>query len=145
MKSSYSYSLYQVLLGYMNKKGKKVKAKRILDTAFCNVFEATQMLPSEALKLITVKLGSIIDVRVIRIRKNTHVVPFAVKMYRADYLLAKKIIDSLNEDTSNRSFSEKLSEELINIIQDKPCKSMSRHKQMLKQAGMHRANSHFRW
>ncbi len=145
MRSNYSYSLYQVLLGYMNKKGKKVKAKKVLDTAFHKVFEATQMLPSEALKLITVKLGSIIDVKVIRIRKNTHVVPFAVKMYRADYLLAKKIIDSVNEDTSNRSFSEKLGEELINIIQDKSCKSISRHKQMLKQAGMHRANSHFRW
>ncbi len=145
MKNSYSYSLYQVLLGYMNKKGKKVKAKKILDTAFHKVFEVTQMLPGEALKLVTVKLGSIIDVKVIRIRKNTHVVPFAVKMYRADYLLAKKIIDSVNEDTSNRSFSDKLGEELLNIIQDKPCKSTSRHKQMLKQAAMHRANSHFRW
>lgn len=145
MKNNYSYSLYQVLLGYMNKKGKKVKAKKLLDSAFHKVFEHTQLLPSEALKLITSKLGSIIDVKVIRIRKNVHIVPFAVKMSRADYLLAKKLIDLVNEDDSNRSFSEKLGDELLNIIQDKPCKSLTRHKQMLKQASMHRANSHFRW
>ncbi len=145
MKNNYNYSLYQVLLGYINKKGKKVKAKKILDAAFQKVFEHTQMLPTNVLKIITNKLGSIVDVKVIKIRKNTHVVPFAVKMYRADYLLAKKIIDSVNEDISNRPFSEKLGDELLNIVQDKPCKSLTRHKQMLKQAAMHRANSHFRW
>jgi len=145
MKNNYNYSLYQVLLGYINKKGKKVKAKKILDGAFQKVFEQTQILPSTALKIITNKLGSIVDVKIIKIRKNTHVVPFAVKMNRADYLLAKKIIDSVNEDDSNRSYSEKLGDELLCIVQDKPCKSLTRHKQMLKQAAMHRANSHFRW
>jgi len=145
MKNNYNYSLYQVLLGYINKKGKKVKAKKILDTAFQKVFEQTQMLPSNALKVITTKLGSIIDVKVIKVRKNTHVVPFAVKMYRADYLLAKKIIDSVKEDVSNRPFSDKLGDELLNIIQGKTCKSVARHKQMLKQAATFRANSHFRW
>ncbi len=145
MKNNYNYRLYQVLFGYINKKGKKVKAKKILDAAFQKVFEHTQMLPTNVLKIITNKLGSIVDVKVIKIRKNTHVVPFAVKMYRADYLLAKKIIDSVNEDISNRPFSEKLGDELLNIVQDKPCKSLTRQKQMLKQAAMHRANSHFRW
>ena len=145
MRNNYNYSLYQVLLGYINKKGKKTKAVNILDSAFEQIFKRTKMLPSLALKIITSKLGSLVDVKIIKIRKNTHVVPFAVKMSRAEYLLAKKIIDSVDEDDSNRSFSEKLGDELLNIIQDKPCKSITRHKQMLKQAVTNRANSHFRW
>jgi len=145
MKNNYNYSLYQVLLGSLIRKGKKTKAKMILDAAFKSVFYKTKILPRKILKLLTVKLGSIIDVKTLKIRKNTHMVPFAIKMKRSDYLLAKNLINSVKEDTTHRSITEKLSEELFSIIKNKPCKSLTKHKEMLKQATMHRSNLHFRW
>lgn len=145
MRNNYSYSLYQVLLGCMNKKGKKGKAKKVLDSAFQKVADTFEMAPSRVLKDLIAKLGSTIDVKVLRVRKNIHIVPFGLKMYRAEYLFVKRILDSASEDGTNRSFSKKLGDEIINILQDKSCKSTTRYKQMLKQAAMNRANSHFRW
>ncbi len=91
-------------------------------------------------------MGNSIEVKTMKMRKNTHVVPFAITQNRKNYLLVKKIMDSVKEDTSNRSVTEKLIDELTSIlVSNKSSKSLQKNKLALKQAVSNRSNIHFRW
>jgi ribosomal protein S7 len=139
-------TLYNVFIGYLIKKGNKIKAKKILDLVFFELAKKFDLSLSALLRKIVRKVGSNIEIKTIKMRKNTHVVPFAIHQKRKNYLLVKKIIDIVKEDTSNRPFTEKLIEELSGILlTNKSNKSLQKTKLTLKQAVLNRSNIHFRW
>lgn len=139
-------NLYNVFVGYLIKKGNKIQAKRIIDSTFFTLSTKFNLTFSVILRKIFKKMGNSIEVKTIKMRKNTHVVPFAISQNRKNYLLVKKIIDSVREDNTNRSVTEKLIDELTGIlVSNKSSKSLQRNKLALKQAVLNRSNIHFRW
>lgn len=139
-------TFYDVFIGYLIKKGNKIQAKRILDSVFFNLAQKFDLPLSSILRKILRKMGSNIEIKTIKIKKNTHVVPFAISQTRKNYLLVKKIMDTVNEDTTNRPIADKLTEELTGILLSaRSNKSLQKNKLALKQAVLNRSNIHFRW
>ena len=138
-------TLYNIFLGYLIKKGNKIQAKRIIDSTFLSLSQKLNLPLNVILRKILKKMGNSIEIKTIKMRKNTHVIPFAINHNRKNYLLVKKIMDSVREDTSNRPINEKLTDELTSILTDKSSKSLQKNKAALKQAVLNRSNIHFRW
>ena len=138
-------TLYNIFLGYLIKKGNKIQAKRIIDSTFLSLSQKLNLPLNIILRRILKKMGNSIEIKTIKMRKNTHVIPFAINHNRRNYLLVKKIMDSVREDSSNRPINEKLTDELISILTDKSSKSLQKNKTALKQAVLNRSNIHFRW
>ncbi len=138
-------TLYNIFLGYLIKKGNKIQAKRIIDSTFLSLSQKLNLPLNIILRKILKKMGNSIEIKTIKMRKNTHVIPFAINHNRKNYLLVKKIMDTVREDTSNRPINEKLTDELTSILTDKSSKSLQKNKAALKQAILNRSNIHFRW
>ncbi len=138
-------TLYNIFLGYLIKKGNKIQAKRIIDSTFLSLSQKLNLPLNVILRRILKKMGNSIEIKTIKMRKNTHVIPFAINHNRRNYLLVKKIMDSVKEDSSNRPIHEKLTDELTSILTDKSSKSLQKNKAALKQAVLNRSNIHFRW
>jgi ribosomal protein S7 len=138
-------TLYDVFLGYLIKKGNKIKAKKILDTTFLNLVQKTNLSLNSILKKILLKMGNIVEIRTVKRRRNTYIVPFAVNRSRRNYILVKKIMDSVKEDLTKRPLSKKLTDEMIRIIKGKSSKSLIKNKKAVKLAITNRSNTHFRW
>ncbi len=138
-------TLYNIFLGYLIKKGNKIQAKRIIDSTFLSLSQKLNLPLNIILRKILKKMGNSIEIKTIKMRKNTHVIPFAINHNRRNYLLVKKIMDSVREDNSNRPINEKLTDEFTSILTDKSSKSLQKNKTALKQAVLNRSNIHFRW
>jgi ribosomal protein S7 len=138
-------TLYNIFLGYLIKKGNKIQAKRIIDSTFLSLSQKLNLPLNVILRRILKKMGNSIEIKTIKMRKNTHVIPFAINHNRRNYLLVKKIMDSVHEDNSNRPINEKLTDEFTSILTDKSSKSLQKNKTALKQAVLNRSNIHFRW
>lgn len=138
-------SLYSVFLGYLLKKGKKVKANKILENTFIEVYKKTNLPLNYIFKKVLSKIGNIIELKTIKVRKNTYIVPFSIKSNRRNYVVVKKIMSTINEDKSKMPFYLKLSNEIINILSDKPSKTLAKNKEAVKQSITNRSNIHYRW
>jgi ribosomal protein S7 len=138
-------NIYDVLLGCITKQGKRTTAKNILNEVFTKVSINTKKPSSYIMKTIIAKLDSIIEVKSVKIRKNTFLVPTPVNSKRRNYLIVKKILQSVKEDSTNRPIAQKISEEIVNIVTQKSSKSLSKKILITKQAVTNRANTHYRW
>ncbi len=140
-----SNSLHSVFLGYLLKKGKKVKANKILENTFVEVYKKTNLPLNYIFKKVLSKIGNVIELKTIKVRKNTYIVPFSIKSNRRNYVVVKKIMSTINEDKSKMPFHLKLSNEIINILADKPSKTLAKNKEAVKQSITNRSNIHYRW
>lgn len=137
-------NIYTKFLGALTKKGNKVAAKRILDTAFINVALKNKIPVYLILNKIFSKLDCFLEIKKIKIRKNLHIVPFPLNSRRQDFLKIKWILESANEDSRKIDYSEKIASEISNILVNKKSKILAKKDYVKKQALMNRSNVHYR-
>lgn len=85
-------SLYNKFLGVLIKKGNKKKAKKILNNSLSKVLKRIKIKKLSRNKVLLVifsKLNCFVEIRKIQRRKNTHLIPFPVKVERRIYLAIK--------------------------------------------------------
>jgi len=93
------------------------------------------------LKSISLKMGNNVEIRTSKMRKSVRITPIPIKSHRANYLIVKKIMESIKEDTTKRPLSEKLGDEFIGIVlNDKYNKSLQKNKMVLKQTKANKVN-----
>ena len=138
-------NLYDKFLGLILKKGKKSVAKNILDSAFSQVSLRINMPFHKILVLCFLKLNTLVEVREINSNRRTIFVPFYITFERRLYLVFKWILTAVTEDKRKISFSDKLADEIYNIVSDKTCRSMELKKDNLKKSISYRSNIHYRW
>jgi small subunit ribosomal protein S7 len=138
-------NIHKVFLGCITKKGKKIVAQQILNNAFAKVSSVTKYSSFRVMKSMVSKLDSIVEVKSVRIRKNTFLVPTPVNSKRRNYLIVKKILESVKGDTTNRPAYEKIGDEIISVLTQKSSKSIVKKNLITKQAILNRSNSHYRW
>ena len=138
-------SLYAKFLGFLTKKGKKIKAKNLLSKAFENLSLKLHKPSFFLLTLIFLKLNCFVEVKKISNRRATHFVPFMANSRRRIYLIMKWLVRSVLEDKRRISFDEKLTYEMSNVINSKTAKSVGLKEKNILQALQNRSNSHFRW
>jgi len=138
-------NLYSKFLGFLIKKGNKVVAKQILNSAFLIASKNTQLSLQLLLLKLFLKLNSFVEVKRVRIRRSSHVVPFAISFKRRLYLIIKWIMQAVHEDKRQISMEHKLAFEITNIIKNLPSKSLKIKEANILQALSNRSNAHFRW
>jgi ribosomal protein S7 len=97
------------------------------------------------LVLCFLKLNTLVEVREINSNRRTIFVPFYITFERRLYLVFKWILTAVSEDKRKISFSDKLADEIYNIVSDKTCRSMELKKDNLKKSISYRSNIHYRW
>lgn len=139
-------TLYTKLLGFLIKKGKKKKAKSILDKAFLNISSKTGLSISYILLKIFLNLNTFVEARTIRVKRSSYIVPFSLSLKRRSYLIIKWLITASLLNKKKVSFANKIQQEVILILK----KHFSSQALKLKKlnnikSNSNRANIHFRW
>jgi ribosomal protein S7 len=101
-------TVYIKLLGSLIKKGNKTAAKRVLDNAFFIVAKKYKAPVAVVFTKIFRNLDCRIEMRKVKMRRNTHMVPFPIKTVRQDFVKIKWILKAVKEDTRKVPFSEKI-------------------------------------
>lgn len=138
-------NLYGKFLGFLIKKGNKISAKSILNQAFFRVSKKTGLSLSNILLRLFLKLNSFVEVKRVRVRRSSHLVPFSIRLNRRYYLTIKWLLQSVKEDTRKVSMSEKLFLEISNTIKKLPSRSVKLRNLNISQALANRSNIHYRW
>ena len=143
--SYFKKNIYTNFLGFLTKDGKKKKAKLILDSAFLRVSKELKIPTYLILIKVFLKLNCFVETKKVRIKRSTYIVPFSITFKRKSYLVIKWIMESVHEDERKLSTSEKLYFELLSILKNKSCKTISKKDLNLSQALNNRSNIHYRW
>lgn len=138
-------NFYEIFLGLLIKNGQKVQAKKILDTAFFLVSKQTKLSTNSVLLRVILHLNSFVEIKKIKSKRSSHLVPFPLNTNRKFYLIARWVLLSANEDKRKIKFSLKLSEEILTIILKKSSKSTVKKNLNFKQSIQNKSNVHFRW
>jgi ribosomal protein S7 len=139
-------NLYYKFLGVLTKKGNKNAAKRILDATFLNLSLSTNKTLQKLFLQIFIKLNSFVEVKNVRVRRASHMVPFSINLKRRSYLILKWISSAIKEDKNQqKSTSEKLYFELNDVIHNTASKALKKKRQNTLSAVKNRSNLHFRW
>lgn len=139
-------TLYYKFLGVLTKKGNKNAAKKILDKTFLKLSLKTNKNLQTLFLHIFIKLNSFVEVKSVRVRRASHMVPFSINLKRRAYLILKWLTSAIKEeDTQQNSMVEKLYLEINNLIQNTQSKALKKKKQNTINAVKNRSNLHFRW
>jgi small subunit ribosomal protein S7 len=144
-KISYKNFIYNKFLGILIKKGKKSTAKKILDTVLKNVSKKTKKSINLILYKIISNLTTKIEIKRVKFRGGSHLIPFSISRSRQIYLALKWILLSIKIDKRKKSVTEKLSIEIFRIINKMPSEALNAKTFNNSQAYLNRSNAHFRW
>jgi ribosomal protein S7 len=139
------------LLGSLIKNGNKNSAWKILSTSITTIANQRNIASRSVLPMAFHTLGRTqIEVRrVVRgVKRKKRIlwIPFPIREKRQSFLKIKWLLQSVKDDKSRRTFSEKLTNELLGLIYDKKkSKVFGKKKEVRKLAISNRSNSHFRW
>jgi len=138
-------NLYQKFVGFLTKKGKKTKAKKILDSTFLKISKRVKKPLHKVMLRLFRNLNVFLEYKVIKKRKNKHIVPFSINLHRRAYLVLKWLIKAVHENKKKIPFSKKLINEILLIIGNKTSKATKLKATNNSQVLLNRSNIHFRW
>jgi ribosomal protein S7 len=131
-------SFFQSLLNHIMKKGKRSRA-------FSLLIESLYKFPNkEILSKVFKKVRPFLEVRSVRVRRSSYQVPFPTSYRRQLHLSSLWLIETVEKDTRKLSFSQKLADELENILEGKG-NTLKKKEAVYQLAKKNRANMHYRW
>lgn len=143
--SIHKKTLYNKLLGFLTKKGNKIGAVKLINSAFLKVSTTTKLSMNKILLKLFLKLNSFVEVKKVRVKRSFHLVPFQITLKRRSYLIIKWLIQAIKTDTRNISFSDKLAFEIENTLKTENSKSLNLKTLNTTLALANRSNIHYRW
>jgi ribosomal protein S7 len=138
------YKPYSKFLGLLTKKGKKSKAKKILNTVFKKLFYPS-IINKKVFKNLFLRLNIFIEVKTIKIKRKIYTIPFPIKLNRRFFIASKWLISTALKNKSKVSFSKKLFQEMKLVMLKKSSKVLKLRESIISKAYSNRANAHFRW
>lgn len=137
--------LYQSLLNFFLKKGKKSSIKKAIDRALL----ALQIKLNCSLHFVLLKFFSTmhtyVEVKTVRFRGKSSAVPFALSRNRRIYLALKLLSLGIKSNTKPVSFEQKFVNEMEHIINNKQCVALNLLQQNNEAAARNKAHIHYRW
>jgi len=144
-KTNLKFNIYTKFIGFLTKKGKKSKAKFLLDTAVLNSSRLTKTPLVNLFFKIFWFLKVYIELKQIRVKRSKFFVPFAISLKRRQYLILKWFLKAVNEEKQKISAIKKMSNEFTALILKQHSKVLNYKKINNKQSLVYRSNLHFRW
>jgi ribosomal protein S7 len=126
--------------GHLIKKGKKTKALKILFRLMKSFRKNKYLL----LESVFYRIKPYVEVRKVRVRRSSSLVPFPVNPARQMHLSSLWILTALKKDKRRISFPVKLREELRSLLRLKG-EAFKKKTTMYSLAQKNRSNFHYRW
>lgn len=140
IKKKKNLTFIKKFLSHILKKGKKTKV-------FLNLFKLLISFESDkysVLESVFKRIKPYVEVRHVRVRRSTNLVPFPVKLNRQYHLASLWLMETIKRDKRKVSFFVKLRDEIINILNLKG-ETYKKKSQVYFLALKNRSNSHYRW
>jgi ribosomal protein S7 len=145
-KTNKNFILYNKFIGLITKKGKKSTSVKIVHNALFKVSVQINIPIQIIFIQIFIKLNSFVETKKVNIKQTSYIVPFGITFERRCYLIAKWLLSSLERNRQKISSSEKLSIEILNLLQNETLsKAYVTKKQTIKESSGNRSNIHYRW
>lgn len=145
LKRKKNYNIHTKLVGCLTKNGKKTKSKINIVNSFQAVCKSSDLISGEIVQHFADVLGTIVELRTVRMRKNVFTVPVPVNASRRNYLIVRKIVKTVFENKAHIKLEQKLIQEFINILKNKNSKAILERKKVVEEAVKNKGNLHFRW
>jgi len=136
---------FNKFIGILTKKGFKIKAKTILNSAFMLISRKTRLSNRRVLLKIFKKLSTFVEIKKIRVRKRIVYVPFYINYNRRMYLIIKWIMLAVKSDKRKIPLKNKIASEFMSILKNKSSKAIRSKKANISMVLSNRSNTHFRW
>jgi small subunit ribosomal protein S7 len=143
--STKNKNLYNKIINFFTKKGNKVKATNLVNSAFDKVSKSTGLSFNEILTKLYLKLNSFVEIKKIKVRRGFHLVPFPISHKRSTYLMIKWLLQAIKDDKRKVPVSDKLFLEINQTISSSSSKSLDIKNSNITQVLANRSNIHFRW
>lgn len=137
--------IYKKLIGLLAKEGKKNKIKLLVDNVLNQVSKISGLSSIKILLMVFQRLNTFVEVKTVKIRRRTHMVPFPIKLNRRIYLIIKWIKLSLEANNKRVNLDQKLTEEILSLLKRRPSKLLNFKKDNNFHALRSRSNMHYRW
>lgn len=145
MKKKINKTFINKLINHLMRCGKKTNAANIVYTngffLSRNLNKSLNLIYSE----IFTRLRPYVEVRKVRVRRTTYMVPFPTNIQRQQYLVSQWLLETLRNDKRKISFNQKFREEIIKILLTQESYTMIKKKDLYKKAEKSRSFAHFRW
>lgn len=137
-------TLYLNLLGNLIKEGKKLTAKVILERSLNQISNSLNIPAYKIYRRLASKLGSLVELKTVKVRRNTYKVPFPLKQSRRRFLLSRELIVGVEKNKQKIATHQKLTQEITSYISKKGI-NVNKKKQFVKNIVANRSNIHYRW
>ena len=138
-------SLYSIFVGFLIKNGNKIVAKATLEETLSSVSKRIDKKKHTILLDLFLELNTFVETKRVKIRRRSYAVPFPLSLKRRSYLVTKWVFQIVKENKDNVSLTNKLSTEIIEILDKSKSKALNLKKVNNAEAYINRSNSHFRW
>jgi ribosomal protein S7 len=140
-----SINFYKKILGLVLKKGKKSLFNLILNKSFNFLQRTLKLSFSYLLNTLYIALSTFVESKTIKIKRRLYTIPFPISINRRIYLIGKWLLLSIAANKKKISFSKKLIEEIMLIVQNQTSKALIFKKDNILKSLSNRSNAHFRW
>ena len=137
--------LYNKFLGLLIKKGNKIKAKKILNSALNLASKKSGYSYSFLLLNIFSKLNIIVESKTVNFKRRTFIVPFPISLKRRSYLGIKWLLEAALQNKKRIPIHIKISEEIISLLDCSTSKAFKIKQLNNYQSISNRSNIHYRW
>ena len=137
-------TIYSNLLGSFTKKGKKAKARSILTRSLNKVSHSLKIPVYKVYRQLSKKLSNLVELKTIKVKRNTYIVPFPLNQSRRRFLLSRELVNGVQKNKSRIKSYDKLSAEILSYILKKGS-NFNKKKQIDKDIVTNRSNIHYRW
>jgi ribosomal protein S7 len=138
-------STYLKLLASFIKKGKKTKAKKILNESLFTLNKIFKVPASLLVNKFFCLLTVFVETKIIRVRRSRYIVPFPTTFRRRVYLVIKWLTMTVFENKNRVSLSKKLSLEIFATLKGLNSRVLHLRNINNTKALANRSNAHYRW
>ena len=138
-------NLYKIFVSFIFKSGKKYIWEKIISDIFLLIKKNLKFSQNIILLKIFLRLYSKIEIKKIKTRRKTALVPVFISVRRRFFLALKWLLFAVNKNKLQISLKEKLFLEIFKLIKNKSCESLKQLELNNQNVYLNRANFHYRW
>ena len=138
-------NLYKNFVSFIFRSGKKYIWEKIISDIFLLIKTNLKFSQNIILLKIFLRLYSKIEIKKIKTRRKTALVPVFISVRRRFFLALKWLLLAVNKNKLQISLKEKLFLEIFKLTKNKSCESLKQLELNNQNVYLNRANFHYRW
>jgi ribosomal protein S7 len=144
--SKLNITLYNKVIGFLTKKGKRNKAVNILNSSFLKINQLSKKPTFYVINKLFSVLNVYVETRTVRVRGGVHTIPFILNLNRRIFLIVKWLISVVKKNSQKSPFFERFTKEISLILNKNSSSKVFRLKVLNENSAIkNRSNIHYRW